>query len=252
MLPGYEAESIHRFRISYKKLSAFLRMLSTPRQEHKLNVLKPLKRYYRLCGRVRELQIQQTLFIPSSEKGPEQEYVGLLQGKIERLQELLSKMLPERLAARSRSQNLRALNGNFRMKKYKKFLRNRTGKIDKIIAEGVFSDTNLHTVRKALKELLYTGIYFKGKTQEQRDNWTFKLDRAAIKELSEKLGHFQDQCTSLRLLRTGSDTTLSPECKMWLRKERKIYLASKAAMKKLLVKELKSTFTTYASRIIFY
>ena len=57
---SFDTETIHQFRVEYKKLRAFLRMLSVqPVKEKKLKISKKIKTYYRLCGLLRDLQLQQ-------------------------------------------------------------------------------------------------------------------------------------------------------------------------------------------------
>ena len=56
----FDVEAIHQFRVEYKKLWAFLRMISQQQETAgEINVSKKLKKGYNISGSIRDLQLQQ-------------------------------------------------------------------------------------------------------------------------------------------------------------------------------------------------
>ena len=63
----FDTEDIHQFRITYKKLRAFFRMLSLQNNiEKAITPSKKLKKVYTLLGTIRDLQLQQQRTIASN------------------------------------------------------------------------------------------------------------------------------------------------------------------------------------------
>ena len=57
---AFNPKDIHQFRVTYKKLRAFLRMISMQNKtDDKLNISKSIKSCYHLSGLLRDFQIQQ-------------------------------------------------------------------------------------------------------------------------------------------------------------------------------------------------
>jgi len=98
IIPGFDVETIHQFRVAYKKLRAFLRMIS---QEHdtagKIKISKKLKKDYNISGSIRDLQLQQQQILEATKqelKKP-QAYLTLLQKEIDNLKPELSEIFFE-------------------------------------------------------------------------------------------------------------------------------------------------------------
>src|SRR5665647_1643877 len=56
----FDVEAIHQFRVEYKKLRAFLRMMSQQKgNAGEIKISKKLKKGYNISGVIRDLQLQQ-------------------------------------------------------------------------------------------------------------------------------------------------------------------------------------------------
>ena len=85
----FETESIHKLRVEYKKLRAFLRMLSTENaSQKKIKIPRKLKKAYAIAGSIRDLQLQHKtiLAFAGKEKKRIKSYLNLLEHQVRILQ----------------------------------------------------------------------------------------------------------------------------------------------------------------------
>ena len=69
---NFDEDSIHQFRVSYKELRAFLRMVLLEHTDAgKANMPKYFKQAYRLSGAIRDEQLLKQQLMESSQKDPE-------------------------------------------------------------------------------------------------------------------------------------------------------------------------------------
>jgi CHAD domain-containing protein len=102
---GFNAASIHQFRVGYKKLRAFLRMLSQKdKAKGKIKMAEKLKKVYTIAGNIRDLQLQQQRVSAAAKqihKKP-QAYLTIVQKKIEQLKPAWLVLSPEKTVAESK------------------------------------------------------------------------------------------------------------------------------------------------------
>lgn len=237
VIPSCREDDIHLFRVFYKKLKSFLHMLTVRRQVQDLVIPEKLKKAYRLAGNIRNFQLQQLTFQTTRDRAG-LEYLKMLGTIIKGTKKKLLRLLSKKLIEKSRKKNISTVRGTFCFKDYRKFLEKKLNNIHEIIRSGSFNDTALHETRKELKEIFYTSSFFKDKRSEIPGQT--KIQYASCKELSEKLGDFQDQCNIIRLLLPGCFPQLSIQTKMWMAQERKKRLNRKAGMRQLLITDLKT------------
>jgi CHAD domain-containing protein len=95
---SFDAEAIHQFRVEYKKLRAFFRMLSQGEDAGgEIKILKKLKKGYNVSGYIRDLQLQQLRIMEASKPEPKkpQAYLTLLQKEIDKLKPELVEIFSE-------------------------------------------------------------------------------------------------------------------------------------------------------------
>src|SRR5438045_9254481 len=98
-------ESLHRFRVEYKKLRAFLRMQSEPAiTANKIKIAKDLKKAYTIAGSIRDLQLQELRILEATTQEPKKPvpYINLLHREIAELQPELAEIITERPVALSK------------------------------------------------------------------------------------------------------------------------------------------------------
>lgn len=184
---GYDAEDIHRFRVGYKKLRAFTRLVHEGKSK---KYLIQVKNVYTAAGEVRDRQIYLQVIADRLEPDgcAEAVYPGILRNEIEeatrnlddairdlsfhKLSEKLIGVLPDRLSDD-------AIAG---------FVHRQ--------AEGFYSnikedatDEQLHTARKHLKDIIYNAAYLRADKKDA----LFLEQQEEVKKLATLLGDYHDK-----------------------------------------------------------
>ncbi len=155
----FETESIHKLRVEYKKLRAFLRMLSTENaSQKKIKIPRKLKKAYAIAGSIRDLQLQHKtiLAFAGKEKKRIKSYLKLLEHQVRILQaqfrDIPVKKAISKWIKKTGASTLEKINVTIAGR----FINNNCMAIIAIITSGNFSDANMHDVRKHLKDIFYT------------------------------------------------------------------------------------------------
>ena len=240
---NFDMEAIHQFRIAYKKLRAFLRMISQDYETaDEIKISKKLKKSYNISGSIRDLQLQQRILEATKQelKKP-QAYISLLQKEIEKLQPELSEIFLEKPVTESKKKTDASIPDKFELNGFSNFVQKKWEAIYAIIASRHFSDDNIHAIRKSLKDLFYNLKIYEGVEHEllSLSIWKGK-DEQYFNKLLDELGSFQDKCTAIALLKSYWLNSLNIYNRELLERIKKGWVEDKVRMKKLLVKELKA------------
>ena len=241
---NFDVEAIHQFRVAYKKLRAFLRMISQQQETAgEIKISKKLKKGYDISGSVRDLQLQQQRILEATKqelKKP-QAYISLLQKEIKKLKPELSEIFLEKPVTASKKKTDASIPDEFKLNSFRNFVQKKWEAIYAIIASRHFSDDNIHAIRKSLKDLFYNLKIYEGVEHEllSLSIWKGKDGQYFIKLLDE-LGSFQDKYTAIALLKSYWLNSLNKYNRELLEQIKKGWVKDKAHMKKLLVKELKA------------
>ena len=240
----FDVEAIHQFRVEYKKLRAFLRMIS---QQHEtageIKVSKKLKKSYTISGFIRDLQLQQHRIMAASKqelKKP-QSYLTLLQKEIDKFKPELSEIFLEKPATESKKKTDAFIPDEFPLNSFRNFVQKKWAIVYEIIISGHFSDDNIHAIRKNLKDLFYNLKIYLGVECEllSLSIWKEK-DEEYFNKLLDELGRFQDKCTAIALLKSYWLNSLNKNNQELMERIKKGWIKDKVSMKQLLVKKLKT------------
>jgi hypothetical protein len=112
--------------------------------------------------------------------------------------------------------------------------------IDSIISSKEFTDSNIHKIRKFMKDIYYNTQVIKKlnarKTGSEDENINTKLQY--FDKLLEDLGNFQDVCTSIELLDPHLLHSLNFSTQEFLAHIKKLFIDEKNAMKVSSVEKL--------------
>ena len=240
----FDVEAIHQFRVAYKKLWAFLRMISL---DHKtageIKIYKKLKKGYSIPGFIRDLQLQQQRILEATKrelKKPEA-YISLLQKENKKLQPELSEIFLEKPFTESKKKADASIPDEFPLNSFRNFVQKKWATIYAIIASRHFSDDNIHAIRKSLKDLFYNLKIYEGVEHEllSLSIWKGK-DEQYFNKLLDELGSFQDKCTAIALLKSYWLNSLNTYNRELLERIKKGWVKDKVRRKQLLVKKLKA------------
>jgi CHAD domain-containing protein len=243
---SFDAEAIHQFRVEYKKLRAFFRMLSQGEDAGgEIKILKKLKKGYNVSGYIRDLQLQQLRIMEASKPEPKkpQAYLTLLQKEIDKLKPELVEIFSENPVTESKKKTDAAVPEEFFDLQFNSFVKKKHADVTAVIAAGYFSDDTIHAVRKSLKGLFYNlKIYAVTGTGISLMNiWKVK-DEKYFDQLLNELGNFQDKCTAIALLKSYWINSLNTYNRELLASIKKTWIKEKVSMKQSLIKKLKADF----------
>lgn len=239
-----DAEAIHQFRVEYKKLRAFLRMLSEfGGAKEKIIIGRDLKKVYRIAGSIRDLQLQEERLrsLVSEESKKLLAYFLLLRREISRLKPELIEQLARDPVGGSWKKTVAGLPALFPLNNFRRFVRQKLNTIYSHIHSARLSDENIHEIRKIIKDLFYNLEIYGGielkilsvKIRQEKDELFFK-------KLLNELGHFQDMYMAISLLKPYWLALMPASTRLLLENIKQKWILEKAATKRLLVKKLKA------------
>lgn len=197
-IPGcFEVEDIHRWRVDYKRLRAFLRMSTSGAKELKPLISDDLKTLYKIAGTIRDIQ----LFIPAFQSAlpgyfsDTPVYSSLLQRKLFIEKEDYINIY-EKISFSSEEETCRhSLPDYLTTERIKKFVQENITAIRLLLIVPI-TDKNLHRIRKHLKDIIsnihtcssFWGIPFPVTAWKNEKNMT---------DLALELGNYMDTCNKL-------------------------------------------------------
>ncbi len=196
-----ESESIHQFRVIYKKLRTIIR-LSSNEKKQKI-IPKEIKIIYRLLGKIRELDLMLQKINESlnTKKALKYKCIELLRQRMNSAYKILSKIPTKIILDNSYKKLIKLTDKKSSLKTIDKFIQIKWKYIKSTVTLKNLSDTSIHSVRKELKDIFYVIRLLEYKT---RKSWIKKrvpkkkLDQ--YNEILTELGNFQDICNALQLL----------------------------------------------------
>ncbi len=247
-----DAEAIHQFRVEYKKLRAFLRMITLQHVTRgKIKIARKLKENYNVSGSIRDLQLQKkhTLKASKQELNKPHAYLILLQKEIDKLKHELFELILSDPVAESKKKTDANIPREFRLAGFKLFIKRNVALINAIIISGHFNDDNIHTIRKNLKDLFYN---LKKYSDLEHDRLLVSILRGEnekfIINLLDELGRFQDMCTAITLLKSYWLNSLNKSSQELLQGIKKKWASDKVIMQKMLIKKLKTNLVLITNK----
>ena len=239
MKKGYAEEAIHEFRVDYKKLRAFLRMVRLKMAEPRdLKVPHPLKKMYATAGEVRDRQLCIKRIKADRQAG------GTVQGKTQQLkreikqlsakEDFLSKKEFEGIEANM----IRSLPSVLPIELIKDFVGQKLAPINGIFDQNKYGDKDLHDIRKGFKDIIFvTAIAKDFKEYSAVPSWT-KDHLKTAEAIAHELGSFNDAGIALTFLlpRDIKKAGIKEEKHLWAIRRR--WLAEKRKLKKDIVVHL--------------
>ena len=200
----FDSNNIHELRVEYKKLRAFHRLLSVANKKYPaIKIPAKLKNTYHLLGLARDLQLLLKKIKEDAKYDPEstKELRILIWHEISRIKSLLPGMHAKHGIKSYKNKSFAIIPAKLKAGVLKKSVENNFLAIGKIISDHRFSDNDIHSVRKHLKDILYD--------LRELDEAAKKLtvlrvlkgrDENYFDQLLNELGEFNDSRTAIGLL----------------------------------------------------
>ena len=201
----FETEAIHQLRVEYKKLRAFLRMISEEKEkQEKIKIPRKVKKAYAVAGSIRDLQLQHKNMsaITGEHTKKIKPYLKLLDHQVRILKPQFRHIPLDKAIDKCTKET-----GGLILEKVNtivagRFINNNCLAITAIITSGNFSDLNMHTIRKHLKDIFYTMQKLESAGEEIKFHAIEILhpEKNYLDTLLEEFGNLQDKITSISLL----------------------------------------------------
>ncbi len=199
----FNAGPIHTFRVEVKSLRAFLRLVATIEECRGLKLPRRLHQFYRIIGVIRSLQIQQERINRSLGKPFPvllKNYLDLIAHQIDnKIVEARKLIEGKRPFKKGMQKLLKILPVKLGRKTIGGFASKTFETLRALIDFFPPSDESLHSIRKSLKDILYTWPFMKEKKTGKIPS-SMLFSQEDINLMTKLLGDFQDSCTSLSLL----------------------------------------------------
>jgi CHAD domain-containing protein len=241
MKDGFNEEAIHRFRVEFKKLRAFLRMMalavSKPRQ---LKLPHAFKNMYSLAGKIRDRQLCLKKIKDNKENNRRSSAkMTFLKKEIKDLSARKDVFLTKRKFEEIEKDMIKELplivQGTF----VKDFIRQKLDFISEIIAKGDYRDKELHSIRKSLKDITYVTKIFKEDLKIRMPaGASGRIDLKKAESLSHDLGLFNDAGIALSFFELSEIKKAGAKEKESLLSVRRKWLSEKRELKKDILKHI--------------
>ena len=237
-LPGaFDQEDIHDLRVGYKKIRAFLRLLQLEKDGGDLYMPDKLKGVYQICGKVRDMQlflaelhtIKMATQLPASITRWCQQLFTYKEQAVSAIEAVHFKKLPDAIA--------KELPRQLHDETVKKFMHQKVAAIH-IVLLAADNEEDLHTIRKQLKDIIYTirifehdwGIPF------PVNGWKSEKE---LSDMASTLGNFNDRCHALSLLQSGYPIACDEDEKIVLQQLHDNWLRQKETQQQQLLQQVR-------------
>lgn len=235
------AEAIHLFRVEIKKLRAFLRLLSLElKKEDELKLPSKIKKMYKYAGKVRDRQLHRKRMKAAIKSNKQQfpEIKMVWNDVAEKKEGKGNKMLSEKDFLAAELKLKEELPNEIEAAAVKTFFSLKLNNIISVANKGSYSNEELHTIRKSLKDIIYI-IKLYHSEMKIKLPFTFwnKRQEKVAEQLAHALGIYNDLCIDLSFLKRAMKKNDENE-KKEIQSLHNIWLAGKRKLKKEIVNSI--------------
>jgi CHAD domain-containing protein len=201
VIADFHEKDIHQFRLTIKKLRSFLRLVSTVKRTGSArNLPKKLHSIYSILGTIRSLQLQQQnieKLLPLEYALLQKPYLSFLSTEIEEQTVAARKKIKKYTHGADKRKIIHHLSSGLNQKSIRKFTIKKLTSLKILTNPSAFSDETMHTIRKVLKDMLYTWTL----TTKHRVPFSGVIrSKKQIIGVTKILGEFQNRCVALDFL----------------------------------------------------
>jgi CHAD domain-containing protein len=240
ILKEFDADDIHDFRVEVKKLRAFLRLLDIKKEEDGSVIPKLLKTFYGHVGVIRNIQLsEQSLskYITAHPGKNPEEYLKLLHDEKNYWEKEADKLMEDNNFHNVKKEIIKKLPESLDKSSIEKFVHHKLTDLKKYLKD-LSGDDALHSIRKGLKDLLYTWDYIKNHADLPK---AISGKEKLLKSFTITLGNFIDESMRLEFLQPlYLDKIKDDDEKSLLQKVEKEWGQEKRAHKRKLRRSLNS------------
>ena len=199
----FNADDIHKFRLEVKNLRAFLRLLDEEKEINKPLIPKQLKTFYGYVAIIRNIQLHRhNLFKYITDYAIElpETYIQIIDDEKKYWEREATDLMADNSFEENENEIIKQLPDNLQKSTAKKFVEKKLHELKEQLKD-VKDDKAIHTMRKILKDILYTWDFID--IDDLPETISKKED---LKRITALLGDFRDECIQIEFL---SDEYLS-------------------------------------------
>jgi len=241
VIPVYDIEDLHNFRTEYKKLRAFLRILSNGKADKKIKLTKKIKSLYHVAGCLRDIQLQTIRINEQTDKGLEKprQYLKFLNQEKQKLKFSFAEINSDNLLSHDQKISEKSLPGKFTFSDFKQFVRKKKQRLVLITETGIYNDETIHETRKIIKDIFYNaGLFRTARTVHLFTNTWRVTDEKYLPKLLEDLGEYHDKAVSIQLLKPEWLNAVNSANRRSLYVIKEIWVDEKNRLKKPLIEKI--------------
>jgi CHAD domain-containing protein len=197
IIKKFDADDVHDFRVEVKKLRAFLRLLDAEKEMEKPLIPRLLKTFYGYVGIIRNIQLHRHnifKYITDYKIEEPKAYIQILDDEKSYWEKEAVELMADNSFKDSEDKIVKQLPRKLEKSTAKKFLEKNLGELKEQL-NNVKDDNAIHTVRKILKDILYTLDFI------NHDDLPKSISKEEdLKLLTTQLGNFRDKCIQLEFL----------------------------------------------------
>jgi CHAD domain-containing protein len=206
-IPGsFSSEDIHQFRVNFKKLRALLRLINPAViRSSDLGVPASLISLYHIAGTVRDLQVNIPFLTDAFARNNVQasSYFTKLEENLSNAKKELGDKIEEKSFKKNAHQIVDAITTDLEQSTIREFVHRKVATI-KILLLGLSDDEDIHSIRKHIKDILYSVRIFEHEWHIPFPIVAWK-NEDSLEEISTRLGDYCNRCEALAFLRYGLD-----------------------------------------------
>jgi CHAD domain-containing protein len=244
-LPGtFSPEDIHDLRVGYKKIRAFVRLVQLEKGGGGLRMPDKLKAVYQVCGKVRDLQlflaelhtIKEATQLPASITRWHQQLFTYKEQAVGAIEAVHFKKLPDTIT--------KELPRQLHDATLTKFMHQKVAAIH-IVLLVADNESDLHTIRKQVKDIIYTIRLFEHDWGIPFPISGWKSEKE-LSDLASTMGDFNDRCLAVSLLQSGYSSAVNEEEKSILQELHNDMLQQKEAQQQQLLQQVRELHMEHA------
>ena len=199
ILKRYNEDNVHDFRVTVKKLRAFLKLAGIKKKADKPFIPKLLKTFYGHIGSLRNIHLQKRIifkYTTDNKRARPKSYIQLLTNEENYWKKEAAALMKETSIEDVKDKILKELPGKINKNKIKKFTAKSLAELKELLCD-VKDDETIHSIRKILKNILYTYSLIKDETDLPK----LISGRKKLKTITGLLGDYVDKYIELKYMK---------------------------------------------------
>jgi len=237
----FDEEAIHAFRVTFKKLRAFVTMASAVQSHNKkFKIYRGLKKCYRLLGALRDLQLLHNRLSSERFDTELEQYTKIINRDILDRKYLAREVAIKEIVSKSRKKFKKYTPASISLVDVELYRDDQWHLVKNTVKELAGSDESIHYTRKKLKDLYYVSAALEsiGLSLYQKDDW----HEVFFVQLMKELGNYNDMCVSIGLLNKHLKTFSQKRTSSSLQNICRKWTHEKFRQRSWLVRKLKAQF----------